>query len=39
MKIDGDEEKCFYLRFAYVFISHSVNKRISMDTMQKSSQN
>ena len=38
MKIDREEDKCFYLRFAYAFISHSVSKRISKDSMQKSSQ-
>ena len=38
MEIDREEDRCFYSRFVYVSISHSVNKRISMDSMQKSGQ-
>ena len=37
MKIDTEEDKCFYLRFVYVFISHSANKGI-LDSRQKSGQ-
>ena len=38
LKIIREEDKCFYLRFVYVFVSHSVNKGIYMDSMQKSGQ-
>ena len=38
MKIERQEETCFYLMLVYVFISHSANKGISMDNMQKSGQ-
>ena len=38
MKIDREEDECFYLRFFYVIISHSANKRIYMDRMQNSGQ-
>ena len=31
MKIDWEEAICFYLRFVYVFISHTASKGISMD--------
>ena len=35
MKIDREGDKCFYLRFVCVFITHSANKGISMESMQK----
>ena len=38
MKVDREEHTCFYLRFVYVFISHSANKWITIDSMQKSGQ-
>ena len=38
MKIDREEDKCFYLRLIYVFISHSANKGMSMENMQKRGQ-
>ena len=38
MKIDREEDKWFYLSFVYVFISHSANEGIYMDSMQKSGQ-
>ena len=33
MRVDTGEDTCFYLSFVYV--SHSTNKGISMDIMQK----
>ena len=38
MKIDREEDECFYFRFVYVIISHSANKGIYMDRMQNSGQ-
>ena len=38
LKIDREEDKSFYFRFVYVFVSLSVNKGIYMDSMQKSGQ-
>ena len=38
MKIDREKDTCFYLRFVYVFISHSANKGMSIDSMQKRGQ-
>ena len=38
MKIDRDEGACFYPRFAFVSISHSANKGVCIDSMQKSGQ-
>ena len=38
MKIDREEDERFYFRCVFVFISHSANKRIFMDSMQKNGQ-
>ena len=38
MKINWEEDKCFYVRVAYVFISYSANKGFSMASMEKSGQ-
>ena len=35
MKIDREKDNCFYLTFVYVFISHSANKGISIESLRK----
>ena len=35
MKINREEDTCFNLKFAYVFISHSVNNEMSIHGIQK----
>ena len=38
MKIDREEDRCFYLSSIYVHSIFLTNKRISMDSKQKSGQ-